>query len=160
MIPERSRRSTKIIPPLFLAFCTHPIRVTSLPIISFRHFCTSACSVQAFHALSHVYCSSCLLSLFLEKLNKLCISFSCHLFLLEFFIFLHNGNINLNTVFALFFCLSSEISARSLSAGIFFSIRYAFFAPCLRNLISSFKKQHNDSLESDRKSAGRSIAVL
>ena len=30
--PERSRRSTKIIPPAFLCFCTHPIRVTSFPV--------------------------------------------------------------------------------------------------------------------------------
>ena len=34
MIPVRSRRSTNIIPPLFLLFCTQPIRVTVSPILA------------------------------------------------------------------------------------------------------------------------------
>ena len=51
MIPERSRRSTKTSPPLLRAFCTHPIRVTLLPTISF---------VTSAHR--HVLCSPCILS--------------------------------------------------------------------------------------------------
>ena len=35
MIPERSRKSTKMMPPLFLLFCTQPITVTVCPTFSF-----------------------------------------------------------------------------------------------------------------------------
>ena len=65
-MPERSRKSTKIIPPLFLLFCTQPITVTVSPIFAvvssvqrwllFKPFIVSAMFLSSLLSFYHLIC--------------------------------------------------------------------------------------------------------
>src|SRR5699024_9802966 len=158
MIPERSLRSTNTIPPLLRAFCTHPINVILLPVISFvtsaqrqvlcSPFILSAIACVSFFVIYLLYSVA-------EKFYKFRIAFRGHLFFLEFLILLHNGKVHLYAAASLLFSLFQD--REKFVRRHVFLYEEGFLLCCSRNLVSSFQKKHDDSFKTNGKTAGRGV---
>src|SRR5699024_1817437 len=158
MIPERSLRSTNTIPPLLRAFCTHPINVILLPVISFvtsaqrqvlcSPFILSAIACVSFFVIYLLYSVA-------EKFYKFRIAFRGQLFFLEFLILLHNGKVHLYAAASLLFILFQN--REKFVRRHVFLYEEGFLLLGSRNLVSSFQKKHDDPFKTNGKTAGRSV---